>query len=332
MKAIIITSKAEPIQLVEVPEPVGRKGECLVRIKHTSLNHRDQWIREGKYPDIKKGTVLESDGYGIVEKGSEQWVGKEIVLNPNMNWGKDPNTQSADYSVLGMPTNGTLTEYISVSEDRLIETPAHLSQEESAALPVAGLTAYRAVFTKGQVSKDQKVLITGIGGGVSQFGLQFAITLGANVFVTSGSDEKIKRACMYGAKAGFNYTKENWVQEANQVDGFDVIIDSAGGNLLNSYIKLIKSGGRIVVYGSTTGYPQKLDIFRLFWSQAQIMGSTMGNDKEFIEMVKFVADNQLKPTIDKIYSFENYLAAFDRFSSPDRFGKIILTIDQSTQE
>lgn len=326
MKAITITSEEESIQLMDVPQPEYENSKCLVRLKYASLNRRDQWIREGKYPDIKLGTLLGSDGCGIVERGSKQWQDKEVILNPNVNWGYNPVAQSSEYSVLGMPTNGTLAEYISIPEDRLIEKPPHLSAEEAAALPLAGLTAYRAIFTKGEVSQSQKVLITGIGGGVAQFALQFSTILRAETFVTSGSNEKIESACKQGAKSGFNYKNENWIKEAIQAGGFDVIIDSAGGDLLNTYLKLVKPGGRIVVYGSTTGFPQKLDVFKLFWSQAQIMGSTMGNDQEFEDMMKFVSEHQIKPTIDQIFSFDKYLQAFDQFKSPDHFGKIVLKV------
>ncbi len=326
MKALEVITGNDSIQLSELPKPEIAEEECLVHLKNAALNRRDQWIREGKYPGIKDGIVLGSDGCGIVEEGSKRWIGKEVIINPNVNWGSNPEVQSPEYSILGMPVNGTFAEYIHVSEDRLIEKPHHLSCEEAAALPLAGLTAYRALFTKGQITPKQKVLITGIGGGVSQFAMQFAVAIGAEVYVTSGEDAKIQRACDLGAISGFNYRNENWVKESSQFGGYDVIIDSAGGDLLNSYLKLIESAGRIVIYGSTSGTPHKLDLFRLFWSQAQIIGSTMGNDDEFSKMVEFVSDHQLKPTIDNVFNFEDYISAFDQFKAPDHFGKIVLNI------
>lgn len=327
MKAVVITPEPEPIQLIDLPNLQVKNGECLIKIEHASLNRRDQWIREGKYPNIEFGTILGSDGCGVVERGNEKWLGKEVIINPNVDWGTNPVAQAADYTVLGMPTNGTLSEYLVVHEDRLIEKPVHLSSEQAAALPLAGLTAFRAAFTKGEISSGQKVLITGIGGGVAQFASQFAMASGAETYVTSGDDEKIQRAIKQGAKGGFSYKDEGWIKAAAKMGGFDVIIDSAGGNLLNGYLKTITPGGRIVVYGSTTGFTQKFDVFKLFWSQAQIMGSTMGNDQEFKEMVKFISDHKLKPTIDRTFSLDDYLEAFDRFKSPDHFGKIVLRVD-----
>lgn len=324
MKAITITQESEPIQLVDIDKPEVSGDECLVKISAAALNRRDQWIREGMYPAIQFGTVLGSDGCGVVEEGPSNWKGKEVIINPNVNWGENPEAQSSKYSVLGMPTNGTLAEYIKVPSHRLQKKPEHLSNEEAAALPLAGLTAYRATIKKGGSKSGKKVLVTGAGGGVSQLAIAFAVTSGAEVYVTSGSQEKIDKVKEAGVKGGFNYKDDKWFKEAAQLRGFDAIVDSAGGNQLNNYLKIIKPAGRIVMYGSTTGYPEKMDVFRLFWSQVQIMGSTMGNDEEFVEMLEFVNKHQIKPTVDKVYGSNDYLKAFDRFNDADHFGKIVI--------
>ena len=324
MKAITITQESEPIQLEDIPKPQVSGEECLVKISAAALNRRDQWIREGMYPGIKFGTALGSDGCGVVEEGPSEWIGKEVIINPNVNWGDDEDAQSAAYSVLGMPTNGTLAEYIKVMSHRLHEKPAHLSTAEAAALPLAGLTAFRSTIKKGGSDSRKRILVTGAGGGVSQFAIAFATASGAEVYVTSGSEEKIERVMQMGVKGGFNYREDKWFKAATETGGFDSIIDSAGGNQLNNYLKIIKPAGRIVMYGSTTGHPEKLDVFRLFWSQAQIMGSTMGSDNEFVEMIEWVNKYEIKPTIDKVYNTEEYLSAFDRFKEPDSFGKIVM--------
>ncbi|MEM9340137.1 MAG: zinc-binding dehydrogenase [Bacteroidota bacterium] len=325
MKGITITQSAEPLQLVTLEKPELKPETCLVKLRAAALNRRDQWIREGKYPNIQFNTVLGSDGCGIVEEGPEEWLGKEVVLNPNVDWGNNPDVQSRNYSVLGMPTPGTLGEYIVVPTDRIHLKPTHLSTEEAAALPLGGLTAFRATMKKGLASEGKNVLITGAGGGVSQFALAFSVASGAETYVTSSSQEKIAKCLKLGAEHGFNYSDENWSKEAARI-GFDVIIDGAGGNEVNNYLKIIHPGGRIVMYGSTTGYPEKLDVFRLFWSQAQIMGATMGNDAEFEEMLAFVSQHQIRPTIDRVFPLTEYLKAFDRFKEPDHFGKIVLKL------
>lgn len=324
MQAITITQESEPIQLTNISKPEVSGEECLVKISASGLNRRDQWIREGKYPGIQFGTVLGSDGCGVVQEGPDHWVGKEVIINPNVEWGTDPEVQSSEYSVLGMPTNGTLAEFIKVPAHRLQEKPPHLTHEEAAALPLAGLTAFRATIKKGAANANKRVLVTGAGGGVSQFAIAFAVAAGAEVYVTSGSEEKIKKVQAMGVKDGFNYRDEKWAKAASAIGGFDSIIDSAGGNQLNNYLKLVKPAGRIVMYGSTTGHPEKLDVFRLFWSQAQLMGSTMGSDEEFVEMLEWVNNYQIKPTVDKVFELDNYLQAFDRFKDVDSFGKIVI--------
>ncbi|NVK82743.1 MAG: alcohol dehydrogenase catalytic domain-containing protein, partial [Cytophagia bacterium] len=225
MKTLCITDQSEPLQFVDKPIPVPKTREVLVQLKAAALNHRDQWIREGMYPNIQMGTTLGSDGSGVVTAVgvgvSESLLGQEVIINPNREWGNNPAVQSAEYNILGMPKDGTLAEYVLVEEDRLVEKPKHLSFEEAAALPLGGVTAFRAVFHHGQCAEGKNVLISGVGGGVAQFAFLFAVHKGANVWVTSGSQEKIDQCIASGAQGGFNYKSENWLKEAKSIGGFD---------------------------------------------------------------------------------------------------------------
>lgn len=331
MKALLLVDESQDkIAIRNIEKPTPKRGEVLIQIKASALNHRDQWCRMGMYPSIKYGTVLGSDGSGIVAEIGEgvasHWLNKDVIINPNINWGTSEAVQAVDYHILGMPTHGTFAEFVVVNVDRLVEKPAHLDFTEAAALPLGGLTAFRATFTKGQISKGQKVLVTGIGGGVAQFAFQFALAVGAEVFVTSGSQEKLDRVIEKGAAGGFNYKEEGWSKKALKITGgFDAIIDSAGGSSMNDYLRLIKPGGRLVHYGSTTGAPKNLDIFRLFWSQASIHGSTMGSDKEFAKMVAFVSENSVKPILSSIRDFDQIVSAFDEMHQGRQMGKLVVT-------
>lgn len=331
MKAIVISDQAEPIQLEEKDIPQPREGEVLVRLKAAALNRRDQWIREGMYPGIVKGTTLGSDGAGIVASlgpnADSTWLGKEVIINPNINWGENPAVQAKDYHILGMPTDGTLAEYVVVNANRLHEKPEHLSWEQSAALPLGALTAYRAVFHHGQVAKGKRVLISGVGGGVAQFAFQFCVAIGAEVYVTSGQDVKIEKSIERGAKAGFNYKSEDWQKKASKTSGgFDLVIDSAGGDQLNDFITMMRPAGRIVFYGATNGMPTRLDVFKMFWSQVTVQGSTMGNDQEFEEMIRFVKKHRLVPIIDSVHELSAGLNAFDELKK-GVFGKVVLRMN-----
>lgn len=331
MKALQLTAPGE-LALVEIDRPVPKEGQVLVRMNAVALNRRDQWIREGKYPNIQLNTTLGSDGCGeVIEANGEQpeaWLGKKVLINPNVNWGGNPEVQSKEYNVLGMPDNGTFSEYMAVDVDRLVQQPSHLNSAEAAALPLGGLTAYRAIMMHGKLKKNDNVLISGFGGGVAMFAFQIGVAFGANVSVTSGSKNKLDIALKLGAKNGYNYNDENWYKDAlKNGDGFDVVIDSAGGDQLNSFIKLMNPSGRVVFYGATNGLPASLDLYRMFWNQITLQGSTMGNDEEFVNVVKFFSENELTPVVDSIRPFDEILDAFDQMKEGDRMGKLVLLLN-----
>ncbi|MCC5922008.1 MAG: zinc-binding dehydrogenase [Cyclobacteriaceae bacterium] len=334
MRSLQITDKQEQaLQIVDADMPEMPANSVLVKLKAAALNRRDYWISIGKYPGIRPGVILGSDGCGIVEKAnSEQgqaFVGKEVIINPNINWGNDPKVQSADYTILGMPVNGTFAEYIAVPVDRIHEKPSHLSVEEAAALPLAGLTAYRALFTHGQVDADKKVFISGAGGGVAQYAFLFSRAVGATTYISSGQAEKVEKFASIGAAKAYNYKDDGWIkQAAKDSGGIDVVIDSAGGDQLNDFLKVLNPAGKIVFYGATTGLPSKIDLYRMFWSQATLQGSTMGNDQEFEAMIEFVKKHRIKPIVEPSIAFDQAHTAFEMLADNKQFGKVVLKMDE----
>ncbi len=318
MKGIVLQREhAAKIQLLDLPKPVCGPGEVLIKIKAAALNHRDEWCRKGLYPNLKDGVVLGSDGAGIVEEVGagvdSSLVGHEVIINAAKNWGSNEKAQAKEFEILGMPSHGTLAEYIVVSADRIHAKPKHLNWEEAAALPLAGLTAYRALVVKGQVQTGDQVLVTGIGGGVAQFAAQFALALGAKVFVSSSNPEKIAQAIAQGASAGFNYTQANWSASAlQQTGGMDLVIDGASGDTLSHLMEVCKPGARIVFYGATRGNPGQLEARKLFWNQLQLIGSTMGSDADFLQMLQLVEKFKIKPVVDQCYPFSQAEAAFEK--------------------
>ena len=329
MKALVIQSDLSfKIQEKETPKP--KNGEALIKITAAGLNRRDQWIREGKYPSIIPGVTVGSDGVGeVIEVGGQKqstWIGKKVIINPNNNWGDDEETQQDNYHVLGLPKDGTLAEYMVANLDRLVEKPKHLTDMEAGALPLAALTAYRACFTKGDVQKGAKVLISGFGGGVAQMAALFSITVGAETYITSSNKSNIKLAKEKGAKEGFDYTVKDWFKNAKiRHGGFDVIIDSAGGNQFGHLIKLLNPKGRLVFYGATNGLPATIDLYTMFWRQLSVIGSTMGSDKEFESMVEFVNSFHITPIIGSQRPFSQVLEALDDMKKGGIVGKSVLT-------
>lgn len=330
MKALVL-SGAGKIEIKKMTKPTVGPGQVLVKIKSATLNRRDHWIREGKYPEIKFGVILGSDGCGVVEEVFDEvnrpWVGQEVVINPNNEWGDNPEVQSGRYSILGMPIHGTFAEYIVVNVDRIQHKPSHLDHRQAAALPLGGLTSYRALFRKGGLKAGQNVLISGFGGGVAQLAFLFALAAGANVYVNTSSEEKLEKAIKLGAKGGYNYKKENTFRDLWKTKGgFDLILDSAGGDNINAFIKILKPSGKLVFYGASTGLPSGVDLYRMFWRQLSLQGSTMGNDEEFVHMIQFVNKHKILPLVDSIRPFDKIVSAFDDIGGTKRLGKIVVEI------
>ena len=330
MKAIVLQrSKAAKIELVDLSKPDCAAHEVLIRVKAAALNHRDEWSRKGLYPNLVEGTVLGSDCAGIVEAvGSSvdpALLGQAVVVNPASQWGDNPLAQGKSFEILGMPRNGTFAEYLAVPADRIHPKPSHLSWEEAAALPLAGLTAYRALVVQGAVKPGEQVLVTGIGGGVAQFAAQFAIALGAGCFVSSSAEEKRQAALAMGVTAAFDYSSNSWGSEAlEKTGGMDLIIDGAAGDTLAQLMAVAKPGARLVFYGATRGNPGQMDMRKIFWNQLKLIGTTMGTDEDFAAMLTLVNSNKLIPKVDQVYPLAEAEKAFDRMRAGDQFGKLVL--------
>ena len=204
--------------------------------------------------------------------------------------------------------------------------PDHLSFFESAALPLAGLTAYRSLFHKGEIVAGKKVLISGIGGGVALFALQFAIAAGAEVYVSSSSTEKINKAIALGAKEGVLYTEAKWSKSLVQISGgIDLVIDGAGGGSFNEVLKACNPGAIISIYGGTAGTIQ-CSPQMLFWKQIQVKGTTMGSPMDFQNMLNFVNKHQIVPIIDSVHKLNDVNQAFQRMHKGEQFGKIVINL------
>jgi zinc-binding alcohol dehydrogenase/oxidoreductase len=334
MKAIVLREFGGPEKLryEEVPDPTPGPGEVLIRLKTAALNRRDYFITRNQYPGIKLPTILGSDGAGEVAALGEGvdgfQIGQEVIINPSLNWGDNPRVSGPDFTILGSPKDGTYAEMIVVPAENVFPKPAYLTWEEAAAIPLAGLTAYRALVTRGRLREGEVVVIPGIGGGVATFLLLIASALGARVFVTSGSDEKIRRAMELGAAGGVNYNSENWVKELQKATGggADLCVDSVGGDIFPQLVRLTKPGGRIVTFGATRGPVPQLVMPFIFLKQLDILGSTMGNNEEFGQMLNLFEKHRIRPVLDKSYPLEEAAEALNRMKDGRQFGKIVLRI------
>ncbi len=332
MRALILPEKDQPPRVEERPDPKPRAGEARVRLTAAALNHRDVFIRRGRYPGIRWPVLGGSDGCGVVDAVGDEadadWIGRRVVIDPSLAWGDDPRVQGPDYSILGMPRDGTFAELIAVPVGNLQPAPAHLTDHQAAALPLAGLTAYRAVMTRAALRPGDKALVTGIGGGVAIAALQIARAAGAEVWVTSSRPAKIQSAERLGARGGFLYTDDDWRAQAEAAAGaFDVIIDGAGGAGFGDLVRLLAPAGRLAFYGGTAGKWPAILPQHLFFKQVSILASTMGSHAEFAALCPFVETHGVVPVVDRVFPLAEGAAAFDRLEEGKQFGKIVLAID-----
>jgi zinc-binding alcohol dehydrogenase/oxidoreductase len=330
MKALLFQSKDAPLGLTDLEKPVPGQGEFLIQMHCAALNHLDLWIWQEQ--ELSKPVISGSDGSGVVIEAGQgtdpSLIGKKVIINPGLYWGDNEKVPGEKFEVLGAPTNGTFAEYMVVPAEYVYEKPAYLTMAEAAALPMAALTAYRAAFTKAKITANDNVLITGIGGGVALCLLQMSVAAGAKVYVTSSVAFKINKAIALGAKGGFIYKNKDWVDEAKQeAGGFDVIIDSAGGNGFADLTAVAKAAARIVVLGRTAGEINHIKPGLIFNKQLELYGSLMGSSNEFKAMLDFITTHQLHPVIDKIFLFDKIHEAASYMDGGNHFGKVLLNIN-----
>ncbi|MCJ1264732.1 hypothetical protein MMC22_004607 [Lobaria immixta] len=337
-----------PLTLITYATPEPGADEVLVQMSATALNHRDLFIRQHLYPSISFSTPLLADGCGVILphpiRHKTEHVSRRVILNPGTGWLSDPNgPENQAYFLLGGTTFnplGTLQEILAISASEVELAPEHLTDAEAAALPLAGLTAWRALRTKsGNAERGRNILITGIGGGVALMALLFAVAIRCNVFVTSSSEEKLARARELGAKAGVNYHNNEWEKKLQDLlpssrPYLDAVIDGAGGDVVMRTYKLLKVGGVIVSYGMTV-MPRVSFPMQAVMKNIEVRGSTMGSRKEFAEMVQFVREHKIRPVVERIVEgIDNLDGINDLFQDMQRgkqFGKLVIQIQPSNQ-
>ena len=332
MKAIVLEELGGPdnLKIMEVDTPDPGPGEVRVRLRNSALNRRDYWITIGRYPRTSLPCIAGSDGAGTIDAAGagvdDSVIGNEVVVYPARDWGDSEAVSGPGFRVLGMPDQGTFAEYICCPATDVYARPAHLGWEQAAAVPLAGLTAWRAVVTQAEVQAGQTVLVTGAGSGVSTFAIQWASALGAEVYVTSGSEEKIEKARSIGATGGISYRQEDYHKTLKkQAGGFNAIIDSAGGDDLNNLLSTLRPAGRFVFFGATLGVPSTgLEIPRLFFNQTRIQGTMMGSNAEFKAMLEFVNEKEIEPVVDRALPMSEAVAAHKLLESFGQMGKVVL--------
>ncbi|KAF7560531.1 hypothetical protein G7046_g3615 [Stylonectria norvegica] len=335
-----------PLQIKEVPKPSPGPNEVLVRISAVALNHRDLFIRQHLYPAISFTNPLLADGYGtVVAVGSAVTrtglLNKPVLLTPMRGWEADSAGPEdiRKFTVTGgskLTEVGAAQDYIVVHEDEVELAPEHLTPAEGAALPLVGLTGWRALVTKsGAAAPGKNVLITGIGGGVALQVLQFAVAFGCNVFVSTGDEDKLAKAKQMGAKGGVNYKKDKWEQDLQELlpadrPYLDAVIDGAAGKVVSKTVRLLKPGGVIAQYGMTVS--PKMDwLMQAVLANVELKGTTMGSRKEFRDMIAFVNEKKIRPivsrTVKGLDNLTDIEELFTEIAEGKQFGKLVIELD-----
>lgn len=332
MNAVVLTETGAPdvLRVGSAPDPVAGAGEVVVALRAAALNRRDVYLRKGIAPSPLP-VIPGSDGAGVVRSigagVSGVSEGDEVVILPSLGWGGGEDAPAPGFRILGGPDDGTYAELIRIPAENVLPKPARLSFEEAAALPLAGLTAYRALVSRARIRPGETVLILGIGGGVATMALHIARAAGCRVIVTSSSDDKLARARDLGATGGVNYTEGDWVAGVKEMSGggVDVVIDSVGSTWPDS-INCVRAGGRVVAFGGTGGAKVELMVRPLTMGQVSLLGTTMGSPRDFAGLLAAVAHQSWVPVIDSVRPLADVAAAHTREEAGDHFGKLVLTI------
>ena len=336
MKAWQITEFTGPsgLRLVDVPEPKPQAGEVLVRIRAVSLNFRDLTATRRERPgNLPAPFTVCSDGAGEIValgEGVEGWkIGERVTPTFFQNWVSVSMTRDVMKSALGGALPGVLSEYAVVRGDGLVRVSDHLSLEEAATLPCAGLTAWHALVSKGQLHGGQTVLCLGTGG-VSIFALQFAKAHGAKVIITSSSDEKLARARALGADETINFkTTPAWerkVFELTNNHGADHVVEVGGAGTLQQSLEAVCYGGRVSLIGVLSGFEGMVNPWPIVARSVAVQGIYVGSREMFEAMNVFISAKQMKPVVDKVFEFGDAPAAFEQIASASHFGKIVVRV------
>jgi NADPH:quinone reductase-like Zn-dependent oxidoreductase len=343
MKALTLVAVGglQHLRVQELPEPVIQSADqVLVQVRAAALNRLDLLVTEG-LPGVTYSFphILGSDGAGVVRAvGSavrQVSPGDRVMLNPTLSCGQCAACMSGEHSlcsrirVIGEHYPGTAAEYIVVPGENLAPVPATMPWPQAAAFSLAVLTAWRMLTTQARLRQGETVLVWGIGGGVAQAALQIARLRGARTVVTSGSDTKLEAARRMGADVVLNHGKVDVAREVRNLtggQGADVVVDSAGEQSWPVSLRSLRRGGRLVVCGATTGPVISLDLRRLFWHQWSVLGSTLGNRREYSEIVELAHAGKLWPVVDQIVPLDQAHVAFERLQRGEQMGKLVIEV------
>ena len=348
MRASVLTATGgiDKLSITEVPDaPAPKAGEVRVSIRAAALNHLDLFVVAGlpggggaeRFPHI-----VGADGAGVVETIGSDVVnvrpGDRVMFNPGISdytcefCQAGEHSLCVNYRLLGEHLPGTVAELVTVPAHNVVGVP-RVSPEptwaEAAAFSLVTLTAWRMLVTRAQLKRGETALIWGIGGGVSLTALRIGKLLDARVIATSSDDAKLAAAKQLGADVTLNHRTQQVAQEVRALTnkrGVDVVVENVGAATWDDSLRCLRRGGRLVTCGATSGPQVSLDLRRLFWHQWTLLGSTMGNAREYAEIVRRLGKGELRPIVDRVYPMAQARQAFERLAKGEQLGKVVVEV------
>lgn len=323
MHAVVIREFGAPavLQPGSFPDPAERTGWVTVELHAAALNWHDILVRQGRYGSPLPH-VIGADGAGV-----RRDTGEPVVIVPSLHWGDHDDAPAPGWEILGDHIPGTYAELVSVPVECLAPKPAGLNWIQAAALPLVGLTTYRALFSRGRLRADETMLVVGAGGGIATMAVQLAHGVGASIVVTSSSPDKIARAVAEGATDGVLHTDTDWPDQARGLSpsgtGFDLVLDPVGR--WSESVRALRPGGRLVVLGANAAETAAMDVRRFYFGQYDLLGTTMGNTRDFAGLVDLLAEHRIPPpAIDRVFGLDDAAAAHEYLETSRGFGKTVL--------
>ncbi|PND53448.1 MULTISPECIES: zinc-binding dehydrogenase [Rhodococcus] len=324
MYAVVMQEFGGPdvLKWQSIPDPTTAPGWVTVELKAAALNWHDVLVRQGRYSSPLPH-ILGADGAGIRTD-----TGEEVLVLPSLWWGDREAAPGAQWEILGDHQRGTYAELVRVPKDCVAPKPRTLTWEQAAALPLVGLTTYRALFTRGRLRAGESLLVLGAGGGVATMAVMLAAAVGARVTVTSSSTSKIAQAQELGATNGVLYTDPTWPDAARRLSphgqGFDLVLDSVG--TWEQSIAALRPGGRLVVLGASRSEHATLDVRPFYFGQYELIGTTMGSPHDFTGLLRLLDAETVPPLpISAVFPLAEAAAAHKHLEQGSGFGKIVLS-------
>jgi zinc-binding alcohol dehydrogenase/oxidoreductase len=323
MHAVVLSEFGGPTALRAgtFPDPSPRPGWVSVELRAAALNWHDVLVRQGRYGSPLPH-VIGADGAGV-----RRDTGEDVVIVPSLHWGQRDDAPGPEWEILGDRTPGTYAELVSVPQECLAPKPPGFSWPQAAALPLVGLTTYRALFTRGRLRPGETMLVLGAGGGVATVAVQLAVAVGASIVVTSSSPDKIARAVAEGARGGVAHDSTDWPEHARTLTrsgaGFDLVLDPVGR--WPEAVRTLRPGGRLVVLGANAAQTALMDVRSFYFGQYDLLGTTMGNVRDFAALIDLLTERHVPPPhIDRCFPLDAAADAHQYLETARVFGKCVL--------